>query len=306
VDLALLGIFMFKEFAIIAPTASGKTELSISLAQKLDAIILSLDSLSVYKYIDIASAKPTLKERSGIKHFGIDLVKPNKIFDVMLFINEYKKAKKYALKHNKNLIIVGGTSFYLKALIDGISKKENISKHTKKIIKQKLLNLEQSYKELYTLDKTYMQNIKPTDRYRIEKAWEIYIQNNITPSEYFKLYKPKPIIENLTVFQIETPMDTLRSRIQTRTKKMLQNGLIDEVILLEKKYQRYPNSMKSIGIKETLEYLDGKISKLLLQELISIHTGQLAKRQKTFNRSQFNNIIQGNLRNLENIILTMI
>jgi len=297
---------MFKQFALIAPTASGKTELSISLAKKLDAIILSLDSLSVYKSINIASAKPTIQERDGIKHFGIDLIKPNKIFDVMLFIDEYKKAKKYAIENNKNLIIVGGTSFYLKSLLTGISKRDNINNKTKKIVDKKLLDLKVVYEELYKIDKFYMQNIKSTDRYRIQKALEIYIQYGMIPSEYFKVNQPKPIITNLKIFQIETDMEILRTRIKTRTKKMIQNGLIEEVIKLEAKYTRDFPSMNSIGIKETLSYLDGKIDKTTLEELISIHTNQLAKRQKTFNKSQFVNITTEKLQNLENIILTMI
>jgi len=111
---------MYKEIAIIAPTASGKTALSISLAHKLNAIILSLDSLAIYKHIDIASAKPTLKERDNIKHFGIDIIYPNQSFDVIEYIKIYKQAKLYAQKHNKNLIIVGGSGFYLKTLLQGI------------------------------------------------------------------------------------------------------------------------------------------------------------------------------------------
>ena len=92
-----------KQIAIIAPTASGKTALSISLAHQTNSIILSLDSLAIYKQIDIASAKPTLKERDGIIHFGIDEIYPNKSFDVMKFIEIYKRAKEYASTNNKNV-----------------------------------------------------------------------------------------------------------------------------------------------------------------------------------------------------------
>ena len=295
-----------KEFAIIAPTASGKTALSISLASKLNSVILSLDSLSVYKYIDIASAKPTKKEQGDIKHFGIDIIEPNKKFDVMLFIDEYKKAKQYAKENNKNLIIVGGTSFYLKVLIDGISQLPHITEKVKYIVKEKLSNLSQVYQELYNIDKEYMKKIKPTDRYRIEKALELYLQTSIKPSEYFAKNKPKPIVKDLKLFQIETPKDILRQRIEKRTKKMLDDGLIDEVIFLEKKYTRAPNAMSSIGIKETLDYLDSKITKDELLNLIIIHTAQLAKRQKTFNKSQFYNLTTQNLENLEKIILDMV
>lgn len=297
---------MYKEIAIIAPTASGKTALSINLAQKLDAVILSLDSLAVYKQIDIASAKPTLQERSGIVHFGIDNVYPDEEFDVIEFIAEYEKAKSYAKNNGKNLIIVGGTGFYLKAMIEGLSSTPKISEETKEIVKQKLYNLNDSYEELYKKDINYMKKIASNDKYRIEKALEVYCQTGLTPSEYFEQNKPKPIIEKIDIFQIETDPDILRKRIRLRTNKMLSDGIIDEVIFLEEKYTRAPKSMGSIGIVETLDYLDSKIDKKQLEELISVHTAQLAKRQRTFNKSQFKNLHSYSLEKLENKIISMV
>ena len=297
---------MYKEIAIIAPTASGKTALSISLAHKMDGVILSLDSLSVYKQIDIASAKPNLKERDGIVHFGIDKVFPNEKFDVIEFINEYKNAKEYAIKNDKNLIIVGGTGFYLKSMIDGLSSTPAISNKTKNIVNKKLLNLEDSYNELFAIDNEYMKKISSSDRYRIEKALEVYIETSLTPTQYFIQNKPEPIIKDIDIFEIETDVDILRDRIKLRTKEMLKNGIIDEVISLEKLYSRKPNSMKSIGIVETLDYLDGKLTKKQLEEQIFIHTAQLAKRQRTFNKSQFNNVNKDKLGNLEKRILSMV
>ncbi|MEA3513619.1 MAG: tRNA (adenosine(37)-N6)-dimethylallyltransferase MiaA [Campylobacterota bacterium] len=293
---------MYKELAIIAPTASGKTDLSIKLASKLDAVILSLDSLSVYKDIDIASAKPTKDERGDIVHFGVDKVLPNETFDVIEFIKEYKIAKKYALENNKNLIIVGGTSFYLKSMIEGLSKVPAISGETKERVKKELQNLENAYSYLMEKDENFMRTIDKNDTYRISKALELYIETNTIPSKFFEQNKPEPIIKNIDIYEIDTHVDILRERIKKRTKKMLQNGLIDEVLNLEKKYTREPNCMSSIGIKETLDYIDGKIDKKTLEELISIHTGQLAKRQRTFNKSQFKNINKDNLTNLYKMI----
>lgn len=296
----------YKELAIIAPTASGKTDLSISIAKKIDGVILSLDSLAVYKYIDIASAKPTVDERGKIKHFGIDILTPEQNFDVISFFDEYKKAKNYCQKNSKNLIIVGGTGFYLKAMTEGISKLPNITKQIKQKVKEKTEDLNGAYKFLYEKDKTYMEKIASNDRYRIEKALEIYLCSELVPSEYFEKNKPTPLIDDLKIFQIDTDKNILRERILKRTKKMIESGIIDEVIWLEKNYTRKPNCMGSIGIKESLDYLDGKIDKKKLQELISIHTAQLAKRQRTFNKSQFVNVCTESLQNLENKILTVI
>ena len=293
---------MYKELAIIAPTASGKTALSIKLAKKLNAVILSLDSLSVYKEIDIASAKPTEEERDGIIHFGIDKVSPDEKFDVIEFIEEYKSAKKYCEEHDKNLIIVGGTGFYLKALCEGLSKVPKISKETKDKVKKELYDITKSYEYLKSIDKNYMSKIKPNDKYRIEKALEIYFETKLIPSKFFTDNQPEPIIENLKIYEIKTDVEILRKRISLRTEKMLESGIIDEVVFLEQKYTRLPNCMKSIGIVEVLDYLDGKIDMNNLAELISIHTAQLAKRQRTFNKSQFKNVVKAPLEELENII----
>jgi tRNA dimethylallyltransferase len=271
-----------KQIAIIGTTASGKTALALEIALKRNAIILSLDSLSVYKEIDIASAKPTKEERGEIVHFGIDEVYPNETFDVLEFIECYNKAKTYALKNQKNLIIVGGTGFYLKTLIEGISL--GITTHEPLDI-----SVVEAYERLYALDETYMQNIERNDKYRIEKAYNIYKQTGLSPSEYFLKYPKKPFVEDLPIFEITWDVEALRKRIVLRTQQMIQQGLIDEVVFLEKKYSRLPNCMGSIGIIETLEYLDGKISRKQLEEKIIINTAQLAKRQRTFNKSQFGN-----------------
>jgi len=296
---------VYKELAIIAPTASGKTALSIELAHQLDAVILSLDSLAVYKEIDIASAKPTPKERDGILHFGIDCIQVDESFDVVEFHKEYKKAKNYALENKKNLIIVGGTGFYLKSMIEGLSKAPTISNETDIIVQNELNDLNCVYKKLYELDKDYMQKIAVNDRYRVQKAAEIYFETGLSPSKYFEINKPNPLIDknSLNIFEIDTDVDILRKRIQKRTKMMLSDGLIDEVISLEKKYTRAPHSMNSIGISETFDYLDSKITRDELENLISIHTAQLAKRQRTFNKSQFLDVKKENLLNIKKLIL---
>lgn len=285
-----------KEIAIIGSTASGKTALSIDIAQKTDSIILSLDSLSVYKEIDIASAKPTKEERGDIVHFGIDEVYPDEKFDVIQFIETYKKAKNYALANDKNLIIVGGTGFYLKALIEGLSTgiEKEVPLET---------TTEETYKLLYSIDKDYMEKISSNDIYRVRKAFSIYKQSGMSPSKYFELNPKEPVAKDLKIFEILWDRDKLRERIALRTNQMIKDGVIDEVIFLESKYTREPNCMSSIGIIETLDYLDGKLSKKELEEKISLNTAKLAKRQNTFNKGQFKEKTSNFIENLNSEIL---
>ena len=278
----------FKQLALIGSTASGKTALAIELAHKISANILSLDSLAIYKNIDIASAKPTIEERQGVKHFGIDVLYPNEPFDVTTFVKLYQEAKEESSKEGKNLVIVGGTSFYLNVLLKGISALPKIGQDAQEATQGLLANLEKAHNFLYQKDPNYMKKIEKSDRYRIEKMLNLFFQTKLTPTEYFKANPPKPIItEKLPIYEIEVERDVLRKRIELRTQKMLKDGLIDEVFYLEKTYTREPNCMKAIGIKEVLAYFDGYYTKEEMQQRIVIHTAQLAKRQRTFNKSQF-------------------
>jgi len=148
-----------------------------------------------------------------------------------------------------------------------------------------------------------MESIAANDRYRIEKALLIYEASKLTPSEWFRQNPPKPVIKNLPIYNIEVEREVLRDRIKKRTQKMFESGLIDEVCRLEQHYTRAPHSMNSIGIVEVLEYLDGKVTKDEMLENISTHTAQLAKRQQTFNRTQFEGVIHAPLEKLEVIIM---
>lgn len=295
-----------KQLAIIGPTASGKSDLAINIAKKINAHILSIDSLSIYKEIDIVSAKPSSDELNSVKHFGINVLNPNEYFSVDIFINLYKDILSTCISENKNLVIVGGTSFYLKSLLEGLSRLPDISDATKLHVELKLKNLKECYGFLYDLDAQYMSGISPNDSYRIEKALLIYEASALTPSEWFRQNPPKPVIENLDIYNIDVDRAVLRERISKRTSKMLELGLIDEVCSLEKIYTRAPHAMSSIGIVEVLEYLDGKVTKEAMIENISTHTAQLAKRQQTFNRTQFKDIVSAPLEELDAIILSQI
>ena len=292
-----------KQLAIIGPTASGKSDLAIKVAQQIDAYILSIDSLSIYKEIDIVSAKPSREELNTVKHFGIDVLNPDDYFSVDIFIDLYREVLNKCKKDSKNLIIVGGTSFYLKSLIQGLSTLPKITNETKELVNKKLADLESCYNFLYELDEEYMKKISSKDSYRIEKALLIYEASKLSPTQYFRQNPPKPIIENLDIFNIDVQRDVLRKRIAKRTNRMLELGLLDEICYLEQKYSRLPHSMGSIGIVEVLEYLDNRVTKEEMLENISIHTGQLAKRQQTFNRTQFKDITHAPLEELEDIIL---
>ena len=291
-----------KQIAIIGPTASGKSDLAIEMALQHNAYILSIDSLSIYKEIDIASAKPSADELAQIHHYGVNEIYLDTHFSVAIFIELYKEVVKEAKRDGKNLIIVGGTSFYLKSLTTGLSELPAYSQSTIDKVGKMLLDLPSAYSYLVKIDNDYIQAIKSTDAYRIEKMLLLVVESGMSPTEWFKAHPPLPTITELEIFNIDVERTLLRERIVERTHKMASSGLIDEVAMLEHKYGRDHNAMKAIGIIEVLEYLDGSCTKEEMIENIITHTAQLAKRQQTFNRTQFKEAVTAELVALPQLI----
>ena len=287
-----------KQIAIIGPTASGKSDLAITMALQHNAYILSIDSLSIYKEIDIASAKPSQEELAQVEHFGVNAVTIDQHFDVAIFIRLYQEVYEKAQRDGKNLIIVGGTSFYLKSLTSGLSELPEYSEETKRTVSKMLQDLPAAHAFLVRQDPEYMRQIKESDAYRIEKMLLLTLQSKMTPTQWFHQHPPQPVIEDLQLFNIEVARPLLRERIVTRTKTMIKMGLIDEIAALELKYGRHHNAMKAIGVIEVLGFLDGDLSKEEMIESIITHTAQLAKRQQTFNRTQFTNATSAELASL--------
>lgn len=290
---------MYQEFAIIGTTASGKSDLAINLALDLDAVILSLDSLCVYKDINIASAKPNQRELNQIKHFGINLISINEKFNAMDFAKEYQKASKFAKDNDCPLIITGGSGFYLKTLLNGLSPE--IPKLNKIPPNNQIWQIAQE------IDPKFCAKFSQNDSFRLKKWYEIYLHTNEIPSIWQKNNTSEPIIKNIEIFDLLWEKDELKKRIYQRTKKMILNGLINEARELFAKFDPNLKPLKSIGLKESFEYLNGKYGKIYddyallddeksaifkLFEQICIHTTQLAKRQRTFNKSQFKDRIQ--------------
>ena len=227
---------MFCEFALIGTTASGKSDLALKIAKEFNGVILSLDSLSVYKEINIASAKPTALELESVKHFGINLIFPNEYFSVGEFIKEYEKAKSYAQNLQIPLIITGGSGFYLKAMMSGLAPKIGDIKCD--------LNLEQIYELILKIDPEFGSKFSKNDKFRLEKWYSIYKTTGEIPSKFLRENTAEPIISNLQIFEILWDREVLRDRIKIRTEKMLEMGRIDEAKYLFDKYEFDTKSLK--------------------------------------------------------------
>ncbi len=276
-----------KVIVICGPTASGKTALSVELAKKINGEIISADSMQIYKDMNIGTAKPTIREMQGIKHYLIDFVLPNQRFSVAEFKQKAKIAIKEILEKGKTPIVVGGTGMYVDSLIyeieyPKINFDEQYRKRLEKEVEEK--GLEQLYKRACEIDEEAMKKISPNDQKRILRVLEIYQATGKTKTQQEIESRKKEVEFDYHVYAINWERSALYDRINKRVDIMIEDGLIQEVEEILKKYKEFPTAMQGLGYKEVVEYLDGTISKEEMIEKIKQETRRYAKRQITWFR----------------------
>ena len=266
---------------ICGPTASGKTSLAVKLAKEINGEIISSDSMQIYRYMDIGTAKVTEEEKEGIKHYLVSFVEPNERYSVANFKKDAEKAIEEILKKGKTPIIVGGTGLYVDSLIYGIDYQE--IQYDEKYRKQlENIDLEELYKQAITIDSEAMKKISKNDRKRISRILEIYKATGKNKTEQEKLSKQNEVKYNYKVFALNMEREKLYERINKRVDIMIKQGLIEEVKELLKKYNEFPTAMQGLGYKEVVEYLNGKITEEEMIEKIKLETRRYAKRQITW------------------------
>ena len=274
-----------KVIVICGPTASGKTTLSIQLAQKINGEIITSDSMQIYKDMDIGTAKPTKEEMQGIKHYLVDFVEPNKRYSVADFKKDAEKAIEEILKNGKVPIIVGGTGLYVDSLIYGIEYQdikfdEKYRKELENRVEQE--GLESLYNEAKKIDPQAMEKISSNDQKRILRVLEIYKATGKNKTEQEAESRKNGVKYDYKVFAINMDREKLYERINKRVDIMIEQGLIQEVQDLLKKYDEFPTAMQGLGYKEVVEYLQGNISKEEMIDKVKMETRRYAKRQNTW------------------------
>ena len=270
---------------ICGPTASGKTALSIELAKKINGEIVSADSMQIYKYMDIGSAKPTKEEMDGIKHYMLDFVEPNMRYSVADYKKQAEICIEQILEKGKVPIIVGGTGLYVNSLIYGIEYNEiKLDKEYRdkleKIAQEE--GLEALYNKAIEIDSTAMEKISCNDKKRIIRVLEIYKATGKTKTEQEIESRKNEVPYDYKVFAINMDREILYNRINQRVDTMLEQGLVEEVKKLISKYDELPTAIQGLGYKETIEYIQGKITKEEMVEKIKMETRRYAKRQLTW------------------------
>lgn len=270
-----------KVIAIVGPTASGKTAMSIELAKRINGEIVSADSRLVYKGFDIASAKPTLEEREGIPHYLIDIVEPEFDYSVGNYYDDAKNAIYEILSKGKTPIIVGGTGLYFRILLENynlprVEANYELRAELDKRDKEDLLE------ELKQLDKITYERLYDSNKRRIVRALEIIKLLNKPISEIDIEKEPEFDVE-WKIPQMES-REWLYDRINKRVDIMVEQGLIDETKYLLKKHGRIKNFVCTIGYQEILTYLDGEATLDEALDKLKQHSRNYAKRQLTWFR----------------------
>jgi tRNA dimethylallyltransferase len=280
---------MNKVLSIMGPTASGKTDLAIRLSEKFNLEIISIDSVMLYKEFNIGSAKPNKDTLLKFPHKMVDILEPYEKYSVALFYNELINQIKIAHDLKKTPILVGGSMMYFKTFFSGgLSKLNDISIETKKYVNSMFEShsLKYLYNYLKDIDPESAKKIHPNDIYRIQRMLEIFFSNNEKPSITLKkCSKNVQYFNNLNLSILPNDRKSIHKNIEKRFNIMINDGLIEEVSFLLKKYVdlKLP-AMSTIGYKEVNKYLSGSIGLNDMKEEVLSATRQLAKRQITWLR----------------------
>ena len=277
---------MDKIICIVGPTASGKTRLSVALAKALEAEIVSCDSMQIYKYMDIGTAKPTKEEKQGIIHHMMDFLDPRESYSVSRYVQEADPIVQDILARGKPVVIVGGTGLYLDSLIAGrqfapfpqSGKREELTRIAE------TQGIEVLMEQLRSVDPEAAARIHPSNQKRVIRALEIWLETGKTMTQHdleSRAIPPKyqPIYFGL---DYENRQD-LYDRIDLRVEVMLQQGLVEEVKqLLAMGIPANATGLQAIGYKELTQYLSGQGSLQQAKEAIQLGSRRYAKRQRTW------------------------
>lgn len=290
-----------KVVVIGGPTASGKTDLSIRLAKKINGEIVSADSMQIYKEMNIGTAKPDEDERQGIKHYMLDIINPDERYSVADYKRQAKIAIQEIINKGKTPIVVGGTGLYIDSLIYEIEYVDiQTDLEYRKQLEERVEKegLQKLYEEARKIDECAMEKISPNDKKRILRVLEIYKQTGKTKTQLDKQSR-KDVQYDYKVFAINMNREILYNRINKRVDIMIQKGLIDEVKQIYNKYKMFPTAMQALGYKEVVEYLEDKITKEEMIEKIKQESRRYAKRQLTWFRKNKQTIWLNGQENIE-------
>lgn len=277
-----------KIIVVCGPTGIGKTSTGIEIAGVFNGEIISADSMQVYRYMDIGTAKPTTDERARVRHHLIDIIDPVESFDAAQFA---KSAHKVIIElHGRGItpFVVGGTGLYIKALVHGLFRAKPVDKNTRMRLKKEAVvrGTDFIYKRLSECDPGSAKRIHPNDTYRIIRALEIYETTEKAISKYHREHKFADSPFKVLKIGLQINREALYDRINRRVDAMVDAKFVDEVKgLLEKGYSTDLKSMQAIGYRHMIDFIEGRISWDEAFRTLKRDTRRYAKRQLTWFRA---------------------
>jgi tRNA dimethylallyltransferase len=273
----------------MGPTASGKTQLAMALAQHLPCDLISVDSAMVYRGMDIGTAKPTRAERAQVPHQLIDIVDAAHPYSAGQFCRDATQAIEKTLAAGRIPLLVGGTMLYFRALQQGLSTLPTANADIRAQIAAEAATLgwPALHEGLQQIDPVAAARISPHDAQRIARALEIYRCTGLSPTEAYQCTQAQPAPYRMINLGLQiTDRAALAQRIEDRFAQMLQQGFVAEVAALKNRgdLQADMPSMRAVGYRQIWQYLAGEIDALTMQTQAIIATRQLAKRQMTWLR----------------------
>jgi len=289
---------MIPLIVIEGPTAAGKSRLALQLAERLGNEIISADSRQIYRYMDIGTAKPTIKERKRVVHHLIDIIEPWQEYSAGQFACDAAAIIRELQAERKVPIVCGGTGFYIKALLEGLFEVPKIPTQ----IRDDLKELEENkgtdylYNMLKQVDPLSAERVHPNDSYRIKRALEVWIATGKGIGKHWE--EQKSPIRKFNPFRImvNEERELLYERINKRIDKMIDKGLIDEIrFLLEMGYKQDDPGMNSVGYREFIPFIRKNASFLSCLEEAKQNSRNYAKRQFTwYRKTNFDLVIESN------------
>ncbi len=270
---------------ILGVTASGKGRLSFDLAESIGAEIISIDSMKVYRRMDTGTAKPPREARKRIKHHLIDVVEPSDSFSVGTFSETASDAIEQIRSRKKNIVAVGGTALYIKALLYGLFEGAGSDERLRDELRARAETegLAELHRELTTIDPAAAERINPNDARRIVRALEVYRITGQPISSFQKQWETRQMKHDWTIIGLRREKLDASGRINRRVKKMISEGLVDEVkSLLDEEEPLSQQARCAIGYAEIIDHLNGQTNLEDATELIKVHTRRLAKGQRTW------------------------
>ena len=297
---------MSKKLVLLAgPTASGKSNLAIKLAKKLNGEIINADSMQIFKEFTVLSSRPTFNQTKKVKHHLYGIITVKKHFSAGEWLKKVKIKINTCVKKKKIPIIVGGTGLYFNTITKGISKIPDIDLKTRNKVRNlyKKLGIKKFYNALIKLDPKSKGRILPTDPQRIQRAYEVKLKTKKSLYEWFEKTKSDFLEFDIRKIFIEIPRDILLNKISMRTEQMFKKKCINEVKKFNNlKVNKSFSANKLIGVQEINDYLKGLITMEQCKDLINIKTRQYAKRQNTWARGHMKNWNKLYSKNFSNLL----